>query len=75
MGHAIGLSLTEAPSIGPDADITLAPGMVLAIEPALAYEPASGRERQRLMVQEENIVITEDGARLLSERGPAEFQL
>ena len=75
LGHAIGLSLTEWPSIVRDADTTLVPGMVLAVEPGLAYRPASGQDHPRLMVQEENIVITADGAQLLSRRGPAEIPI
>jgi Xaa-Pro aminopeptidase len=75
LGHAIGLSLTEWPSIARDADTTLVPGMVLAVEPGLAYGPAPGQDHPRLMVQEENIVITAGGAQLLSRRGPAEIPI
>lgn len=69
-GHGLGLGLTEPPSVHPADHTRLVPGMVLAIEPGLVY-PVAGRPGPRLMVHEENIVVTPDGARLLTERVPA----
>ena len=73
LGHSIGLSLTEPPSIAFDSDAVLEPGMILAIEPSLAYAPAIEGSPSRLMVHEENILITETGSVLLSERGEREL--
>jgi Xaa-Pro aminopeptidase len=70
LGHSIGLSITEPPSIARDADATLVPGMVLALEPSLAYPPRLDGAPRRLMVQEENIVITESGCDLISTPRP-----
>jgi len=67
MGHGLGAQLTEWPSITPDDGTRLEVGMVITIEPGMAFAPG------KLMVHEENIVITEDGSRLLSRRAPAEL--
>jgi Xaa-Pro aminopeptidase len=75
LGHGIGLSLTEWPSIAREADVPLVPGMALAIEPALAYEPAAEGESPRIIVQEENIVVTGDGVEVLGTRGPTEMTI
>ncbi len=65
MGHGVGMQLTEPPShrIG-DATV-LRPGMVLSLEPELVISPGRG------MVGEEDVVVREDGAELLSRRAPA----
>ncbi len=60
MGHGLGLQLTEGLSLTEQETSVLAPGMVITLEPYV--ETASGR----LMVHEENIVITEDGAQALT---------
>ena len=61
-GHGLGMQLTETPSVVPWEATELQPGMVLTLEPSLRL---SGL---KTMVHEENIVITESGCRLLSER-------
>jgi len=66
MGHGIGLNMTEPPSIHPADQTLLEAGMVLAIEPGTAFRTAAGR--QVVMVHEENILITEGRAVLLSRR-------
>lgn len=58
------MQLTEWPSITPDDRTVLRPGMVLTLEPSLML--AKGKA----MVHEENIVIAEDGARLLTRPAP-----
>ncbi len=68
MGHGLGMALTEPPSIHPADDTVLKQGMALAIEPGLIYRDASGADR--LMVHEENIVLTEGGNRLITRRAP-----
>ncbi len=62
LGHGLGMQLTEWPSNRPGDDTPLAPGMVLTLEPGMAFAPG------KLMVHEENIVIREHGAELLSRR-------
>jgi Xaa-Pro dipeptidase len=66
-GHGLGMTLTEWPSNAAHDDTLLQPGMVMTIEPGIAYGDG------KVMVHEENLVITEDGCELLSRRGPAEL--
>ena len=76
MGHGLGLSLTEPPSIHPQDQTVLEPGMVVTLEPSLTYRlPDSSDSAAKLMVHEENVVVTEDGCALLSRRAPAEMPL
>jgi len=72
MGHGLGLDITEPPSIAPDDKTVLEVGMVLTIEPSLVLPPGTGAGR-RLMVHEENIVVTEQGCRLLTRRAAPEL--
>ncbi len=67
LGHGLGMQLTEGPSHTPDDHTVLEPGMVLTIEPGMAFAPGKN------MVHEENIVVREDGAELLSRRAPEEL--
>ena len=61
LGHGLGMQLTEWPSLIP-ADMTvLAEGMVLTLEPGI--DVGGGK----MLVHEENIVVTDTGARFLSE--------
>ena len=71
MGHGLGLALTEPPSIHPDDETVLEPGMVITIEPGMAYEAAGVR---KVMVHEENLAVTEGQPILLSIRALAEMQ-
>lgn len=65
LGHGLGMSLTEWPSLIPSDTTVLEPGMVLTLEPGL--DTATG-----VLVHEENIVITATGARYLSPVAPVE---
>ncbi|MBX2879393.1 MAG: Xaa-Pro peptidase family protein [Granulosicoccus sp.] len=67
LGHGLGMQLTETPSHTSFDQTVLQPGMVLTLEPGFTY--AAGK----MMVHEENIVIREGGAELLSHRAEAEL--
>ncbi len=67
LGHGLGLTLTEWPSLTPLDTTTLRAGMVLTLEPGV--EIAAGR----IMVHEENIVLRAEGPELLSRRAPAQL--
>ena len=69
LGHGLGMQLTEFPSIAPWDQTVLEPGMVLTLEPGMAFAPG------KMMVHEENIVIGEDGAELLTVRAPREMPI
>ncbi|MEL7256899.1 MAG: Xaa-Pro peptidase family protein [Pseudomonadota bacterium] len=60
LGHALGLQLTEGLSLIQADETELKPGMVITLEPGI--ETVEGR----MMVHEENIVITTGAPRLLS---------
>ncbi len=60
LGHALGLQLTEGLSLIQADETELKPGMVITLEPGI--ETVVGR----MMVHEENIVITTGAPRLLS---------
>lgn len=62
LGHGLGMQLTETPSHTSFDHTELQPGMVLTLEPGYVYAPG------KMMVHEENIVIRENGAELLSHR-------
>jgi len=66
-GHGLGMQLTEKPSLTASDRTVLKPGMVLTLEPGVQIGPG------RSMVHEENIVVTDDGAKLISRRAPAEL--
>ena len=67
LGHGLGLQLTEPPSNMPGDETPLTPGMVMTIEPGMEYAPG------KMIVHEENVVITEDGCELLTRRAPREM--
>lgn len=67
MGHGLGSQLTEWPSLTASDHTTLHPGMVITLEPGMEFETG------KLMVHEENILITDDGAELLSKRAAGEL--
>lgn len=67
MGHGLGLQLTEPPSNRPGDGTVIEAGMVLTVEPGMEYAPGC------MIVHEENLEITPDGARLLTKRAPREL--
>jgi Xaa-Pro aminopeptidase len=64
MGHGLGLQVTEPPSIHPDDKTILEENMIMTIEPCFEYMPG------KMIVHEENILITKKGYKLLSTRTP-----
>lgn len=66
LGHGLGMSLTEWPSLIPSDHTILQPGMVLTLEPGIEVE-------DKILVHEENILITDNGARFLSPRARPEI--
>jgi Xaa-Pro aminopeptidase len=66
-GHGLGKVLTEPPSNMPGDDTRLEVGTVLTIEPSAMYGDG------RILVHEENIVVTETGGKLLTRRCPREI--
>ncbi|MGB5865405.1 MAG: Xaa-Pro peptidase family protein [Sulfitobacter sp.] len=69
LGHGLGMQLTEGLSLIPDDHTVLEPGMVITLEPGI--EITEGR----IMVHEEDIVITDGAPRFLSPRATALVQL
>ena len=67
LGHGLGMQLTEWPSNKADDPVELTPGMVLTLEPGMAFAPG------KLMVHEENIAIREGGAEWLTRRAPPDL--
>jgi Xaa-Pro dipeptidase len=69
MGHGLGTQLTETPSIVSFDTTPMRAGMVMTLEPCVVIE---GR---KIMVHEENIVIEDGSARLLTSRAPSEIPI
>ena len=68
MGHGLGMQLTEWPSVKFGDQAVLETGVVLTLEPGMEFAPG------KQLVHEENIVITEDGAKYLSQRASETLQ-
>ena len=55
MGHGVGLRMCEPPSIHPEDETVLEPGMILTIEPGISFSKAAGDGPEgKVMVHEEN---------------------
>ncbi|WP_095590420.1 M24 family metallopeptidase [Actibacterium ureilyticum] len=62
LGHGLGLTLTEWPSLSAKDNTVLRTGMVLTLEPGVEIE------KGKIMVHEENIALRDTGPELLSQR-------
>ncbi len=71
LGHGLGLTLTEWPSLTPKDNTELREGMVLTLEPSVLVDP-EGRPGT-IMVHEENIVLRADGPEMLHRRTTPEL--
>lgn len=67
MGHGLGAQLTEWPSLSAIDHTPLEAGMVMTLEPGMSYA------ENKMMVHEENILISADGASLLTRRAADEL--
>lgn len=67
LGHGLGVTLTEWPSFTSKDRTPLREGMVLTLEPSALVAG------DRMLVHEENILLTSDGAELLSRRAPRDM--
>lgn len=65
LGHGLGMQLTEWPSHTSWDQTVLEPGMVITIEPGMSFGNGFN------MLHEEDIVVRENGAQLLSRRAPS----
>jgi Xaa-Pro dipeptidase len=69
MGHGLGLQLTEPPSIMVNENALLDENMIITIEPCFEYQP------NKMLVHEENILITKNGHERLTTRTPKTIPL
>ncbi|MCP9481782.1 Xaa-Pro peptidase family protein [Shimia sp. CNT1-13L.2] len=67
LGHGLGMQLTEWPSHAAFDETVIEENMVLTLEPSLGYGDG------RIMVHEENIVVRQDGAHLLTTRAASDL--
>lgn len=69
LGHGLGMQLTEWPSIIAEDRTVLEPGMVLTLEPGIVV---SG---DKIMVHEENIVVTDGAPQFLTDFRPGQMRV
>lgn len=68
-GHGLGMQLTEWPSISANDHTPLEAGMVMTLEPSFEFAPG------RMLVHEENILITDGAPVLLTTRAAQEMPI
>ena len=68
-GHGLGMQLTESPSNIPFDMTVMKPGMVMTLEPGMEVEDG------KIMVHEENLLITDGAPVLLSTRAGRELPI
>ena len=70
-GHGLGLQLTETPSHAAWDRTEITAGMVLTLEPSITYMATDGSPR--MMVAEEDMLVTAEGPDLLTRRAPRDL--
>jgi len=70
-GHGLGIQLTETPSHAAWDETEITAGMVLTLEPSMSYTARDGSTR--MMVAEENLLVTAEGPELLTRRAAREL--
>ena len=68
-GHGLGIQLTETPSITSFDQTVMQAGMVMTLEPGYTFAA------NKMLVHEENLVVTDDGYELLSTRAPRDMAI
>jgi len=68
LGHGLGMQLTEFPSVTAWDRTELVEGMVLTLEPGMEF--SRDESGGKVMVHEENVVVRDGGAELLTVRAP-----
>ena len=69
-GHGVGMRMCEPPSNSPADDQLLVERMTLTIEPGLPFVVDG---EKKILVHEENVVVTPSGGELLTRRAPSEM--
>jgi Xaa-Pro aminopeptidase len=69
LGHSIGIEVHEAPSLSSLSETVTQEGMLFTVEPGI-YEKGFGGVRI-----EDDVLITSNGVRILSEKLPKKFQI
>ena len=69
MGHGVGLQLTEPPSIMENDKTIIKENMIITLEPSIELS------KNLILVQEENLLITKNGYKLLSTRTPEKLPI
>ena len=67
LGHGLGMQLTEWPSFIAADETEITEGMVLTLEPGITMPDGS------ILVHEDDIVLTADGATQLSAKAPQQL--
>ncbi|MGC6453653.1 MAG: M24 family metallopeptidase [Candidatus Puniceispirillaceae bacterium] len=70
-GHGLGIQLTETPSHADWDETDITAGMVLTLEPSISYTATDSSPR--MMVAEENVLVTAEGPELLTRRATREL--
>ena len=64
IGHGIGLDQLERPSLFPDNEMPLLPGMTMCVEPSFYFDGVG------MIIVEETVAVSDTGHAMLSRRGP-----